>query len=66
HALAFSKNLPSIRDCFESLCATVVGFEIGQVEQDIRQAIRALLPEDPKMKWWPKAVQQDVKAESMT
>lgn len=65
HMLATSRSLPDIQDCFESLGATCVPFDINQVDPDIRRSILAHLSNDPKMRKWPKAVKQDVETELM-
>lgn len=65
HLLTTSRSLPDIQECFESIGATCIRFDTNQVGPDIRRSIQARLSDDPKMRKWLKAVQQDVETELM-
>lgn len=65
HLLATSRYLPEIEDCFNDLDASCITFEIDEVNHDIRQYIRTVFSDDPRLSRWPNPVQQEAEAELM-
>lgn len=65
HLLATSRYLPEIEDCFDDLDASCITFEIDRVNHDIRQYVRTVFSDDPRLSRWPNPVQQEAEAELM-
>lgn len=63
--LATSRYLPEIEDLFNELNATSIPVEVANVNHDIRLYIRAKFSEDPRLRAWPRALQEEVEKELM-
>ena len=65
HLLATSRHLPEMEDCFDELDASCMTFEIDRVNHDIRQYVRTVFSNDPRLSRWPNPMQQEVETELM-